>query len=230
MREGFLEELKHEQLWNNDDVKEGCTQRPVFRASGPKEPGKSRPPFYSTSCKCYWGMQYSRRSQRRQERSCRSPDCLRKTIFKKEEFSPSKARTENSPCLLLTWLTSFNKLIFYLSDEKQKIESVSPVFPLGCYPLIQQTFALCPAGREAKVPWATPITTGLRQRFTWWLAPVSDDNGLESARCTKHKYPNNSFPGNKDWGVGGMAPTTSLGWRFRVLKRKLWDIPLPSKN
>lgn len=148
-------------------------------------------------------MQYSRRSQRSQESSCSSPDCLRKTIFKKKGFSPSKARTENSPCLLLTWLTSFNKLIFYLSDEKQKIESVSPVFPLGCYPRIQQTFALCPAGREAKVPWATPITTGLRQHFTWWLAPVSDDNGLESAGCTKHKYPNNSFPGNKDWGVVG---------------------------
>ena len=126
--------------------------------------------------------------------------------IQKEIVSPSKATTGTSPCLLVTWLMSCNKFIFYLSDEKQRIESLCPLFPLGYYPFIQQTHTLCQAGHEASVPWATPITVGLREPFMWWLAPVSDSSGLESARHIRHKYLNNSFLVNRDWGVAGNLP------------------------
>ena len=156
------------------------------------------------------------------EDPCIIPDCLGKAILKKKHFSPSKARTENSPCLLLTWPTSFNKFIFYLSNKKQKIESMSPVFPLGYYPFIQQTLILRQSGHEARVPWTTPVTTGLKPPFTWWLAPVSDDNGPKSARFIEHRYLNNSFLAHKDGGVAGWhLEYLSLGWRFWVFKRNL---------
>lgn len=152
------------------------------------------------------------------EDPCIIPDCLGKTIFKKKQFLPSKVRTENSPCLLLTWPTSFNKFIFYLSDKKQKIESMSPVFPLGYYPFIQQTLTL------PNRPWgqgALNHTSNHRAETTFYMMASSCLRWQWTKVCQIHwhRYLNNSFLVHRECGVAGWhLQYPSLGWRFWVFK------------